>query len=153
MHRRSAALVMGASLVLALVATTGAAAVPPTVAAADFPAKDSKYHNYAEMVAVLQATQTAHPDIVQMFSIGKSYLGREMWAVKVSDNVATDEPEPEVLFDSLHHAREHLSLEQDLALLRWLTNDYGTNTQITNIVNTREIWIVFAVNPTAPSST
>ncbi len=138
---------MGASLVLALVATTGAAAAPPTVAAADFPAKDSKYHSYAEMVAVLQATQTAHPDIVQMFSIGKSYLGREMWAVKVSDNVATDEPEPEVLFDSLHHAREHLSLEQNLALLRWLTNDYGTNTQITNIVNTREIWIVFAVNP------
>ena len=33
-----------------------------------------------------------------------------------------DEPEPEVLFDSLHHAREHLSLEQNLALLRWLTD-------------------------------
>jgi carboxypeptidase T len=147
MHRRSAALVLGASLVVALVATTGAAAAPPAVAAADFPAKDSGYHSYAEMVAVLQDTQAAHPDIVQMFSIGKSYQGREMWAVKVSDNVATDEPEPEVLFDSLHHAREHLSLEQNLALLRWLTDDYGTDPRITTIVNTREIWIVFAVNP------
>ena len=82
-------------------------------------------------------TQTAHPDIVQMFSIGKSYLGREIWAVKVSDNVATDEPEPEVLFDSLHHAREHLSLEQNLALLRWLTNGYGTDARITQHRRTR----------------
>ena len=138
---------MGASLVLALVATTGAAAAPPTVAAADFPAKDSRYHSYAEMVAVLQDAEADHPDIVQMLSIGQSHLGREMWAVKVSDNVATDESEPEVLFDSLHHAREHLSLEQNLALLRWLTDDYGTNAQITSIVNSREIWIVFAVNP------
>jgi carboxypeptidase T len=147
MHRRSAALVLGASLVLALVATTGAAAAAPTVAAADFPAKDSRYHSYAEMVTVLQDTQTAHPDIVQVFSIGKSYQGRDLWAVKVSDNVATDEPEPEVLFDSLHHAREHLSLEQSLALLRWLTDGYGTDTRITNIVDSREIWIVPSVNP------
>ena len=64
------------------------------------------------MVAEIQAAQTAHPDIVQIRSIGKSYQGRDLWVAKVSDNVATDEPEPEVMFDSLHHAREHLSLEQ-----------------------------------------
>ena len=29
----------------------------------------------------------------------------------------------------------------------WLAEGYGTDTRITNIVNTREIWIVFAVNP------
>lgn len=147
MHRRPAALVLTSSLVLALVATTAMALAPSTASAADFPAKDSRYHSYAEMLAVLQATEAAHPDIVDLFSIGKSYLDREMWAVKVSDNVAVDEPEPEVLFDSLHHAREHLSLEQNLALLGWLTDDYGTDQQVTNIVNWREIWIVFAVNP------
>ena len=49
----------------------------------------------------------------------------QIWTAKISDNVATDENEPEVLFDGVHHAREHLSLEQNLALLRWLTDDYG----------------------------
>ena len=44
-----------------------------------------------------------------MFSIGKSYQGRDIWAAKISDNVATDENEPEVLIDALHHAREHLT--------------------------------------------
>ena len=99
------------------------------------------------MVAEIKATQAAHPDIVQLRSIGKSYQGRDLWVAKVSDNVATDEPEPEVMFDGLHHAREHLSLEQTLAILRWLSQGYGTDQRITDIVNAREIWIVFAVNP------
>ncbi len=99
------------------------------------------------MVQVLQDTQAAHPDIVQVRSIGKSYQGRDIWAVKVSDNVTTDEAEPEVMFDSLHHAREHLSLEQDLALLRWLTDGYGSDARITKIVDSTEIWIIPSVNP------
>ncbi len=41
--------------------------------AEDFPPADSAYHNYAEMVADIQAVATAHPDIVSLFSIGTSY--------------------------------------------------------------------------------
>lgn len=135
-------------LALALVlAAALSATVAPVVAAADFPSYDARYHTYAEMVAEIQAAQAAHPDIVAIRSIGKSYQHRDLWVAKVSDNVATDEAEPEVMFDSLHHAREHLSLEQNLALLRWLTTGYGADTRITNVVDTREIWIVFAVNP------
>jgi carboxypeptidase T len=125
----------------ATLATAGAAA------AADFPASDSRYHTYAEMLAEIQATRDAHPDIVAIKSVGKSHQGRDLWVAKVSDNVATDEPEPEVMLDSLHHAREHLSLEQNLAVLRWLTQGYGTDAAITRLVNIREVWIFFAVNP------
>jgi hypothetical protein len=89
----------------------------------------------------------AHPDIVQKFSIGKSYQGRAIWVAKISDNVAVDEPEPEILFDSLHHAREHLTVEQSLAILHWLADGYGVDARTTNIVDKREIFIVFMVNP------
>jgi len=61
--------------------------------------------------------------------------------------VAVDEAEPEVLFDSLHHGREHIGLEQSLAILRWLTVGYGPDARVTRMVATREIWIIFAVNP------
>ena len=56
-----------------------------------------------------------------MFVVGKSYQGRPIWAAKVSDNVAEDENEPEVLFDALHHAREHLTIEQILDTFGQLT--------------------------------
>jgi hypothetical protein len=99
------------------------------------------------MVADIHAVEAAHPDIVHVFSIGKSYQGRDIWAAKISDNVATDEAEPEVLFDALHHAREHLTVEQALYLLHLLADNYGTDSRITSLVNSREIWIIFAVNP------
>jgi len=64
----------------------------------------------------------------------------------VSDSVAVDESEPEVLYDGLHHSDDHMGLEMTLQILHWLADGYGSDARITNIVNTREIWIVFAVN-------
>src|SRR4029450_9685484 len=116
---------------------------PVAVHAANFPPADSRYHSYAEMVAALDKAVAAHPTIVRKFSIGKSYQGRDIWAAKISDNVATDENEPEVLIDALHHAREHLTTEQALATLRWLTRDYATSSTVRNLVNGREIFIIF----------
>ncbi len=115
--------------------------------AGDFPAKDSRYHSYAEMVDEIHQVAAAHPSIVSVFSIGRSYQGREIWAAKISDHVATDEDEPEVLFDALHHAREHMTVEQALYLFHLLVDHYGTDPSITSLVDTREIWIIFAVNP------
>lgn len=130
---------------LAAAAFIALTAVP--VAAADFPARDSRYHSYNEMVTEIKQAATDHAGIVRVFSIGKSYQGRTIWAAKISDNVATEEAEPEILFDSLHHAREHFTVEQSLYLLKLLTDSYGTDTRITNLVNAREIFIIFQLNP------
>lgn len=113
----------------------------------DFPSDDSDYHNYQEMVREIEKAAADHPNIVQKFSIGKSYEGRELWAVKISDHVTADENEPEVLYVSLHHAREHLTVEMALYLLHLFTDHYGTDSRITNLVNSREIFIVFNLNP------
>ena len=129
---------------------TGLVARTPVVTAAvepNFPARMSGYHNYVEMVATIKQAALSYPSIVSVFSIGKSYQGRDIWAVKISDNVAIDEDEPEVLIDALHHAREHLSTEQALALIGWLTTGYGKDSTVTRLVNTREIYIIPALNP------
>jgi murein tripeptide amidase MpaA len=124
-----------------------ALAVPLAASAADFPSKDSRYHSYAEMVAELDRAVVDHGSIVQKFSIGKSYQNRTIWAAKISDNVGIDENEPEVLFDALHHAREHLTVEQALAVLRWLTDGYPSDPAVKRLVDLRETYIVFMVNP------
>jgi hypothetical protein len=121
---------------------------PSTALGADeFPAGFEGYHTYAEVGASAKSVADAHPDIAKRFSIGKSYQGREIWAMKISDNVATDEPEPEVLYEGGHHADEHMGVEMALRIMRWLVDGYGTDTRITNVVNSREIWIIFLANP------
>jgi carboxypeptidase T len=123
-------------------------APPQPVGPLAFPSADSNYHDYAEMSTEIQNVASANSSIVSRFSIGTSYEGRQIWAVKISDNVATDENEPEVLFVGLHHAREHLTVEMTLYILNELVNRYRANDpRIVNIVSTREIYIVFNLNP------
>lgn len=133
------------TLLAALMALSAAVVAP--VPAGAFPAYDSGYHGYGEMRREIKAIAAAHPNIVRVFSIGRSYQGRRLWAAKVSDHVGRDEDEPELLFDGGHHAREHLSVEMTLRLLRWLAGNYGSDPGITRRVNRTETWIVFNLNP------
>ena len=105
------------------------------------------YHDLAEMTAALNTDMAAHPTIARQQVIGQSYQGRNIVAIKISDNVATDEAEPEVLFSHGQHAREILTIEMALYLVDLLTDNYGSDTRITNLVNSREIWIIPNVNP------
>ncbi len=113
----------------------------------DFPPADSGYHNYAELTAEVNALVAAHPNIAKKYSYGTSYEGRDLMVIKISDNVAVDENEPEALFDAHQHAREHLTVEMAIYLLHMLIDNYGTEQRVTNIVNSREIWIAPDVNP------
>jgi murein tripeptide amidase MpaA len=113
----------------------------------DFPAADKGYHNYAEMVAELDNAVAAHPAIIRKTSIGKSYEGRDMPLIKISDNVAVDEDEPEVLYGAHQHAREHLTVEMALYLVKLYTEGYGKDSRITKLVDGRELWIVPDLNP------
>jgi hypothetical protein len=134
-----------AASVLSALAAFSLGATPAR--AADFPVSHAGYHTAAELAAELAAIEAAHPDLVQLFTIGRSYQGRPLRAAKVSDNVAVDEAEPEVLVDGLHHGNEHLSLEMTLAALHFLADAYGSDATVTRLVDSREIWIVFALNP------
>jgi carboxypeptidase T len=113
----------------------------------DFPSRDAAYHNYAEMVAEVNAIVARYPAIASKRVLGKTYQGRDIVAVKISDNVGTDEAEPEVLYDANHHAREHLTVEMAIYLLHLYADNYAADTRIRNVVNSREIWIIPSVNP------
>lgn len=115
---------------------------------ADFPASDAAYHNYAEMVAEITSVASANPDLVSRFDVGSTYEGRTIHGLKISDNVGTDEDEPEVLFTANQHAREHLTVEMALYVVNALVDGYRAgDTRIQPIVNSREIWIIPSVNP------
>jgi hypothetical protein len=135
-HRSAAALV-------ATVILIGTNAAP----ASAFPPEDADYLDYAEMVEAIEGIAAARPEIARVFSIGRSFEGRELWAATVSDDVRTDENEPEVLFDGGIHGREHLSTEMAVVVFRALVDGYGSDPRITRIVDTREVTILFNLNP------
>ncbi len=145
-------------MVMALLATAlgpvPAAALGPSTAglprpdmAPVYPPEDAKYHTYEEMVAEIQQVASDHPEIVRLSNIGETYKGRTIHLLKISDRPDVDEGEPEVLFDALHHAREHLTPEMALSIIHLLTDGYGTDRRITGLVDSRVIWVVPMLNP------
>ncbi|MCA9757103.1 MAG: hypothetical protein KDA27_14965 [Candidatus Eisenbacteria bacterium] len=106
------------------------------------------FHTYDETVDALNLLHAEFPDITTApFSIGQTLEGREMWAIKVSDNPDVDEDEGEVLFDGMHHAREIMTVEMLLDFSRYLCENYETDPVVTRLVDSREIFFVPIVNP------
>ncbi|MBO2448413.1 zinc carboxypeptidase [Actinomadura barringtoniae] len=107
----------------------------------------TSYHTYAETLAEIDQTVANYPQIAKKVVFGKSYQGRDIVGVKISDNVNTDEAEPEVLYIANIHARERITDEQALDLIGILTKQYNSTARITDIVNSREIYIIPIMNP------
>jgi carboxypeptidase D len=102
---------------------------------------------FAEVGARLQAAETAYPSICRRFNLGSSYGGRAIWAVEISDNVTLEEDEPEFKYISTMHGDEITGVEMCLRLVEYLTANYGTDPQVTNLVDEVDIWIVPLMNP------
>ena len=105
------------------------------------------FHTQEETYADMDSFATAYPSICQLQSLGTSHQGRDIWAMKISDNVATTEDEPRVLYLGAHHAREIITPEIPLYIMYWLVQNYGTDSLATFLVDNREIWIVPLMNP------
>ncbi|MBZ0271082.1 zinc carboxypeptidase [bacterium] len=107
------------------------------------------YHNFDEQVARIESIANTYPSLTQLFSIGQTHEGRELWALKISDNAMADESmdEPAFVLVALHHAREILSPEVALHFASGLVELYGQDEMITALVDTREIFVLPNLNP------
>lgn len=106
------------------------------------------YYSFNEMAADLDDMRTQYPNLITVKqSLGLSIQGRDLWMVKISDNPDVDEPETEVLYTGVHHAREPQGMATLMYFMWYLLENYGTDPTVTNLVNTRELYFVPIVNP------
>ncbi|NIV92319.1 hypothetical protein GWN42_05825 [candidate division KSB1 bacterium] len=105
------------------------------------------YHTYAEIEAELQALQAAHPGIAKVMDLGQSVQNRSIWALKISDNVAQEENEPEILFIGGHHAREWIAVDVPFLLAKHLLEQYDSDAKIRTYVDNGQIWVIPLLNP------
>jgi hypothetical protein len=106
------------------------------------------YTTYTEMITQINGYAATYPNLAQVSTLPPlTHQGRQIYALKISDNVAVDEDEPEVLIIGNHHARELITVMIPLAIADSLLTSYGSDPQFTEWVNEREIWIVPVLNP------
>jgi carboxypeptidase T len=106
-----------------------------------------EYFNFETMTAKLKEYAERYANICRLESIGKTFEGRDIWALKISDSPELNEKEPAVLIMGAHHAREWITFEVPMAAIQKLVEGYGTDDHLTRLVNDREIWFIPMVNP------
>lgn len=107
------------------------------------------FKTLAEINQAMDDLQAAYPNLVSpKYSLGTSIQGRPIWAMRISDNPTVDEAaEPVAWFDAIHHAREPMSGESLLLFAEWLCDNYGSDPEVTRMVESRNIVFVPCVNP------
>lgn len=104
---------------------------------------DQEYQNPAEVEAYVKKYHSLYPGLTKLISIGKSLEGRDIWALKISDNADIDEvEEPSLLFNSMHHAREIMTPEMGLDIIEYLLDNYDNNNTVKEWVNENQIWVI-----------
>jgi murein tripeptide amidase MpaA len=107
-----------------------------------------RYYRYAELTETLQAFAREYPQLVQLESIGKSYEGRDIWLVTVT-NTATGaaNEKPALWADGNIHASEVSPASACLYLLNKLVTAYGQDANITRCLDTRVFYLCPRINP------
>ncbi|XP_026814300.1 carboxypeptidase D-like isoform X2 [Rhopalosiphum maidis] len=105
-----------------------------------------KYHNHKEMTNYLMEITEEFSNISSLYSIGKSVLKRELWAVKLT--TATELlGVPNIKIVGNIHGNEPVGREIILHLIQYLLENNSKNKAINNLLRTTIIHLLPSMNP------
>ncbi len=107
-----------------------------------------QFYRYPELTRLLQDYAAAAPQLVNLRSIGKSFEGRDIWLLAVTNRATgPDEDKPAIWVDGNIHAAELTACTACLYWLHQLVQGFGSSTPVTELLNTRAVYIVPRLNP------
>lgn len=106
----------------------------------------SGYYTLAEIYSNFDRMMESTSISVTKVAIGRSIEKRDIYAYVLRSKKATTNL-PKVLYTSLTHAREPLSVMSLCYYAWWLIDNYDTNELATAILDNRELWFIPCVNP------
>lgn len=120
------------------------------------------YYTYQELLDQLDAMAAQYPNLITTKANIGNFLtegtpdnatsppigGNGIKWVKISDNPnSSSEGEPQILYTSIHHAREPASLSQLVFYMWYLLENYDSDPEVQSIVDNTELYFVPVINP------
>jgi hypothetical protein len=108
----------------------------------------TKYHNSDDAETLLREIVAKYPDIAKMYSIGRSFKGKELWLLELSNRKTKPaEDKPGYYIDGGVHSCELTGAEQVLYLAWYFSNKYGQEPAVTRLLDTRVLYLRPKFNP------
>src|SRR5262249_26088405 len=107
-----------------------------------------RFYRYSGLTEIVKAFAAEHPTLVSIESIGKSYEGRDIWVLTVTNTATGAAAEkPAFWVDGNIHATEVAASAANLYFLNWLVTQYGKDADVTRALDTRAFYICPRSNP------
>ncbi len=112
-----------------------------------------RYLRYDELIEWLRQIAAEHPQLVTLETYGKSYEGRDLWIVTVTDSsTGAHDTKPAHWVDASIHAVELTATVAACHLIHRLVSGFGSDATITRALQTRTFYVVPRVNPDGAES-
>ena len=105
------------------------------------------YPNWSEYNTIMNQFVTSFPNLCELVTIGTSTLGKELLCIHINNDLTSEQPEPEFLYTSSMHGDELTGYVLSLRLIDYLLENYGTDPDVTLMVDNIDIWINPLANP------
>jgi hypothetical protein len=110
--------------------------------------RDGQYLTYEAFVDTMNTIAVNNPGVCKLETLATTTsTNRKVLVMKVSDNPRVNEPEPAIIWDGNTHGDEKIAWAVAFEFLKYLLRNYGSDPEITALVDSREIWICPMFNP------
>jgi hypothetical protein len=110
----------------------------------------NRYYTYSGVTDIVKKLAAAYPSLVTLESMGKSFQGREMWVMIITDRKAGNpETKPGYWIDGNIHSIELQGTEMALYTAWYLCEMHGQNKFISDLLLEKTFYIAPTINPDA----
>jgi hypothetical protein len=106
------------------------------------------FYGYDELTDTLRAWAEEAPTLCGLESIGKSYEGRDIWLVTVTNTeTGAHSDKPAFLIEANIHSMEWTGCTASLHLIHHLLTGHGRDERVTRVLDTRAFYVIPRLNP------
>ncbi len=105
------------------------------------------YPTYEAYIDMMYRFEEEYPDLVRIVDIGETVMGRQLLFAAISPDPGRRRPVPQFMYTASIHGDEPVGFILSLRLIHYLLDNYGTDPEITRLLDNVDIWISPNENP------
>jgi hypothetical protein len=110
--------------------------------------KFNRYHSEDVIYAWMRRWAEKYPELIDLYEVGKSFEGRPIYQMTFTNKkTGKDTDKPAAFFEGGRHSGEVTGTESVLYLAKYLLENYGTDTEVTHLLDTKTIYLKPVNNP------